>query len=346
MKKRVIIIIFFVLIIAVCFFGYCYLISPVDSNNKETVVFEIKDGESSIEIADSLKKEKLIKSKYFFLLLYKLENSKIKFTTYELNRSMNVYEILDTISTGNGINTNLVNITLKEGDTIKNFSKEISDKTGNSYTEVIAVFNDKTFIKKMIDKYWFLDDSLLSNNLYYPLEGYIVPDTYEINSKSSIEDIIIKLLNESDKKFASYKNIENFKDIVILSSIVEKEAITIEDKKEVAGVFYNRIASNMNLGSDVTVYYGLQLDMSNDLTSEQINSVNAYNTRLPEMRGKLPIGAVCNPSVETINATIDYSKNDYLYFVADKNGKVYYSKTLNEHNNTISKIKREGLWIW
>ena len=186
MKKRIIIIIFFVLIIAVCFFGYFYLISPVDSNNKETVVFDIKEGESSIEIADSLKKDNLIKSKYFFLLLYKLENSKIKFTTYELNRSMNVYEILDTISTGNGINTNLVNITLKEGDTIKNFSKEISDKTGNSYTEVIAVFNDKTFIKKMIDKYWFLDDSLLSNNLYYPLEGYIAPDTYEINSKSSI----------------------------------------------------------------------------------------------------------------------------------------------------------------
>ena len=119
-----------------------------------------------------------------------------------------------------------------------------------------------------------------------------------------------------------------------------------DNMKMIVGVFNNRIKANMNLGSDVTTYYGLQVSMTSDLTSEQFASVNGYNTRNPQMRGKLPVGPIDSPGEESLEASINPTDNDYLYFVADKNGKVYYSKTLDEHNKKIKEIKDKGDWIW
>ena len=87
----------------------------------------------------------------------------------------------------------------------------------------------------------------------------------------------------------------------------------------------------MNLGSDVTTYYGLQVEMKRDLTPSEFATVNPYNTRSSSMRGKLPV----NPT-----------DSDYLFFVADKKGKVYYTKTVNEHDNKVKELKEAGLWIW
>ena len=114
----------------------------------------------------------------------------------------------------------------------------------------------------------------------------------------------------------------------------------------IAGVFYNRLNKGMNLGSDVTTYYGLQEEMTGDLTPEQFNEENMYNTRASNMVGKLPVGPICNPSREAIEAAINPTQNDYLYFVADKNKNVYYSKTGEEHIKKVKEIKEAGNWIW
>jgi len=100
------------------------------------------------------------------------------------------------------------------------------------------------------------------------------------------------------------------------------------------------------MGSDVTTYYALQRPMTTDLTSQQFATVNPYNTRSTTMIGKLPVGPICNPSDESIEATIHYTDNDYLFFVADKNGKIYYSRNNAEHEKTIKQIKDAGNWIW
>ena len=81
-----------------------------------------------------------------------------------------------------------------------------------------------------------------------------------------------------------------------------------------------------------------------DLTSKEVKECNNYNTRCTTFQG-LPVSPIDNPSKEAIEAVLDYQKNDYYYFVADKNKKIYFSQNITEHNNTINKLKKQGLWF-
>ena len=106
----------------------------------------------------------------------------------------------------------------------------------------------------------------------------------------------------------------------------------------------NRLSKNMNLGSDVTTYYGVKINMGErDLYSEEVSACNNYNTRCATFK-TLPISPICNSSIEAIDAVLNPDNNDYYYFVADKNKKIYFSRTQSEHINTINRLKRSGLW--
>ena len=134
--------------------------------------------------------------------------------------------------------------------------------------------------------------------------------------------------------------------MLTMASLAELEGKTTEDRKEIIGVFFNRIEDGMSLGSDVSTYYAFKVDMGErDLTVKELNSENPYNTRGPNMSGKIPIGPICNPSKSAIEATLNYVDTDAYYFVADKNGKVYFTRNNSEHNDMINKLKKEGLWF-
>ena len=133
--------------------------------------------------------------------------------------------------------------------------------------------------------------------------------------------------------------------IITLASIAELEGNSLNNRKNIVGVFYNRLNNGMSLGSDVTTYYAIGVDMSErDLYQSEIDDVNAYNTRSPQAGGMIPVGPICNPSYESIDATINYNENDYFFFVADKNNNVYFSKTNSEHQEIINRLISEGLW--
>ena len=102
----------------------------------------------------------------------------------------------------------------------------------------------------------------------------------------------------------------------------------------------------MNLGSDVTTYYAFDEEMSSDLTSEMFNTYNPYNTRSSKMAGRLPVGPICNPSLSSIDAAINPNSSNYLYFVADKNRNVYFTKSATEHEEKVQELKENGDWIW
>ena len=166
----------------------------------------------------------------------------------------------------------------------------------------------------------------------------------------SVKEIFSYVLNYMDKYLSKYKeDIESkftVHQMLTLASIAEKEAYTLDDRKEVIGVFFNRLNSGYNLGSDVTTYYAFQVNMGeSDLTYKQLNTYNPYNTRGPNMIGKIPIGPICNPSKSAIEATIYYTETDNMFFVADKNGKVYFSKTQSEHDAKIKELKDNDLWF-
>lgn len=327
-----------------------YLMSPVDKSDTKNIEFEVKSGETTTQIAKNLKSKDLIKSEMFFRIYLKIYNKNtLKASTYTLNKSMNLEEIIKNLEDGNNYNPNRIVLTFKEGKRVTDYAALISENTNHTYEDVISVMTNRKYIKTLIPKYWFLSENILDDRIYYPLEGYLFPDTYYFDNKDiEIEKIIETLLNEMSKKLENYKNLtpEEINRCIILASIAELEGNTEEDRKEIVGVFNNRISIGMNLGSDVTTYYGLQLSMKEDLTAAQIAEVNDYNTRTNALIGQLPIGAVSNPGMASIEAGINPNTNDYLFFVADKYGKIYFSKNEKEHYKKIEEIKNKGDWIW
>lgn len=333
------------------FLYYQYQLLPADKTSKANIEVIIPSGMTTDSIATILEKKGLIKSKTFFKVYLKLNHvTSLKASTYTLKKNMSLNKIVEQLEKGNTYNVNAVNLTFQEGKTITDYATLIESKTAISKAEFLAKMKDETYIRTLIDSYWFLTEDILNPDIYYPLEGYLAPDTYEfINQQVSIEEIVKKLLDQEEKNLEKNKQTLQAKNIhqtLTLASITELEGVTSSDRKKIVGVFQNRLAKGMNLGSDVTTYYAFQQTMDKDLASTMFNTYNPYNTRSEKMTGKLPVGPICNPSKESIEATLHPTASDNLYFVADKNGKVYYTKTQQEHNAKVKELKENGDWIW
>lgn len=334
--------------------GIYYKVNMTGTSNSDTKkIVNIEKG-SIDSIAKTLKDNNLIKNVSIFKVYIKLTNkSNLKAGTYELSENMGVEKIVKILEKGTKYNPNEISITFKEGINIRKIATLISENTNNSYDDVIKKASDETFIDTLINKYWFLTDDIKNKNIYYSLEGYLFPDTYRFNNREvTTEEIFTKMLDEMDKKLSKYKDEINKSDlsvheIITLASVVELEGAKATDRKGVAGVFYNRLASSAypTLGSDATTYYASKIDdWSYSLTYKELNDCkNKYNTRCSSNTG-LPIGPICNPGIESIEATINPDKHEYYYFVADCNGKVYLTKNSTEHNNIINKLKKEDNW--
>lgn len=334
--------------------GVYYKVNMTGTSNSDTKkIVNIEEGTIN-DIAKTLKDNNLIKNVSIFKVYIKLTNkSNLKAGTYELSENMGVEKIVKILEEGTKYNPNEISITFKEGINIRKIATLISENTNNSYDDVIKKASDETFINTLIDKYWFLTEDIKNKNIYYSLEGYLFPDTYRFNNREvTTEEIFTKMLDEMDKKLSKYKDEINKSDlsvheIITLASVVELEGAKATDRKGVAGVFYNRLASSAypTLGSDATTYYASKIDdWSYSLTYKELNDCkNKYNTRCSSNTG-LPVGPICNPGIESIEATINPDKHEYYYFVADCNGKVYLTKNSTEHNNIINKLKKEDNW--
>lgn len=318
-----------------------------DEKDKVTIVIE--NGTSSRGVVDKLYEADLVKNKYCGYIYLKLNKElMLQAGTYELDRGMSFQEIMEKINNGEALE-NSVDVTFIEGKRLVNYVKVISDNFPYTEDEILAKLSDKVYLQELIDDYWFLTDEILNDNLYYALEGYLYPDTYRFNKESTIDTIVRKMLNETDKVLSEYKTVTKndytIHEILTMASIVELEGSNSNDRAGVAGVFFNRLEGGWSLGSDVTTYYAARVEMSErDLWQYEIDEVNHYNTRPAAMAGKLPVGPICSPSKDSISATMKPTKHDYYFFVADKNGKTYFTKTNAEHNATIADLKNQGLW--
>lgn len=317
-------------------------ISAIDKNNTKLVDFVIKPGQKKTEIAKNLKKANLIKNdKTAIIYMFFNNDLSLQAGTYSLSKSMDLSEILKKFNKGD-IKVVTVSMTFVPGKRLLDYIKVISENFNYYEDDIVEYVNSKEFLTQMVDKYWFLTNDILNDKIYYGLEGYIMPDTYEFMGNSSIKDIFIRLLDETDKKLTPYKTkIESgdysVHQILTMASIAELEANNEADRKGVAQVIYKRLNLNMSLGMDVTTYYAEQKSLKDELTYAELNKVNAYNTRNTNMVG-LPVGPISNPSEMSIKAVLNPSDTDYLYFYADiKTGKVHFAKT----NDEFMKIIRE-----
>lgn len=328
---------------------YCYFKSPV-SNDKKEVSIVIENGSTISDIATLLKKEGLIKNENFFKLYVKLKNvSNVYAAKYYFSPSMNLDEIINTLNEG-GYNENEISITFKEGINMRGIAKLIKENTSNSEDDVYKKLKDEKYLNSIIEKYWFLTDDIKNSKIYYSLEGYLFPDTYRFNSKDvTVEEIFNKMLDQMEKELNKYKKqIENSKysihELMTLASITQSEGYNEDDFKNIASVFYNRLKTGMALGSCVTSYYGVKKDMTDELLQKDIDASNPYNTR-GNNPVSFPVGPISMPGAKALDATLDPIETSYYFFVSDKNNKLYFTKTLNEHERMITKLQNEGLWL-
>lgn len=354
-KKVVLIIVVLIIILGIGSFSWYLngMKSVVTSkSSNEVISVEIEEGMGTSSIAKLLEKNNVIKSATVMKIYVKLNNiSNLKAGKYDFTNTEDLKTIINHIKNGD-IADNSVKITFIEGKNMRWIAKTISEKTENTEDDVFNLLEDEEYIDSLIEKYWFITDEVKDKRIYYPLEGYLLPDTYVFENKEvSVKTIFSVILNFTEKYLNDYKDeIENNSltahQVLTMASMAELEGKSLEDREEIIGVFYNRIRQGMSLGSDVTTYYAFKVDMGErDLTAKELNTENPYNTRGPGMSGMIPVGPICNPSKTAIEATLKYKETDALYFVADKNGKVYFTKTNSEHNKKIQELKSKGLWF-
>ena len=338
-----------VILITIISFVIYFLINIGPVGKDEVVKFNIESGTSTNSIIKNLKDNDLIKDEFVAkVYLYLHKGSSFQAGKYELNKNMSLEQILLKFVNGDVINDS-ISVTFVEGKRLVDYAKTLANGLNFEEKDVLNQLKDKEFLKELIDKYWFITDEILNEKIYYPLEGYLYPDTYQFDKNVTIKDAILKLINGLANKLESYKEqIENNKysphQLLTMASIVELEAATADDRLNVAGVFYNRLNTHMTLGSDVTTYYASHKTFQDELTVNDLAACNAYNTR-GSCVPALPIGPIASPSSSALKAAIEPADNDYLFFVADKTKKVYFSKNAGEQAKVINELVQAGLWL-
>jgi len=356
-KKKIIIIGISILVVILLMIGlYFYGLTSV-SKNDEKVTFTVESGTSTRRIIDKLYEAKLLKSKISSLIYIKFNDDiLIKAGTYELNRNNNTKEIFEIISGNNAIQ-DVITVTFVEGKRLVDYVSVISEKFGYSEKEILEVISDNDYLRELINKYAFLDESILNSDIYYPLEGYLFPATYEFYKDASIKTIIEKMLDKTKNVLDNYNTSLNEADydiheIFTIASIIENESIGKEadilycqnnktekyiDRHVVSQVIYKRLNTNMSLGMDVTTYYGVKKSLKEELTLSDLNDNNAYNTRRTDFLG-LPVGPICNPSEASIKAALNPSDTDCVYFYAEiSTGELHFAKTYSQFQTLIQK---------
>ena len=316
-------------------------------NGDKEVVFTIKNNESFDSVLENLKKEDLISNASVAKLYAKAShNTNFVAGTFELDNGMSVKNILSTLQDSTKLKKDALVLKIPEGK----WAKEIADEISNLYDgkfsseEILNQWNDISYIEKLAKDYSFIHvDDLNNSNYKVKLEGYLFPDTYYLEKEDSIDEITRIMLDRFEVMYKENKELFSKSDysvqqVISLASVVQFEASSKEDMETIAGIFHNRLEQNMKLQSSVTVCYALYDDFKDPQDCETNPEIDSpYNTYLHE---GLPVGPILNPGDDAIKAVLSPKKTEYLFFAADiyGDGKVYYSKTYEEHQQICEKL--------
>jgi UPF0755 protein len=313
--------------------------------NKTDQIIEltISNGMSAVDIAKLLADKGVIEQPVTFEYYNKIRNRDGIFQAgnYVLNSNMSYDQIIIILRTGQTIKEE-VKITFIEGMTIREIAEELDNKQVCSASEFIEKIDQLEFGLEF-------EDMLPNNPLRFrKLEGYLFPDTYDFYIGERVDSVAKKfLVNFQNKVFPDlYEKIRDkgmtLDEAVVLASVIQKEAGNREEMARVSSVFFNRLenpsAGLPRLQSDVTIFY-VEQDIKPFQSKSTQDVYDAYNTYVCY---GLPVGPICSPGLDAIKSVVEPADTDYYYFVTDKNGKFYYSKTLAEHYANIRKAQSAG----
>ena len=323
---------------------YDAYLAPADVNDPTEMAFSVESGQSLTRVANNLESAGLIRNRTVFKYYCDFAGmgQKIQSGNYRLNKTMTMQEIADQLTRGDG-NPLVRNITLIPGWTIEEFAdKLVQDGVLQNKDEFLQLCRTG----EAFQDYYYIADVLATKNVSqrkYVLEGYLSPNTYEVYTDASAEDILRKLLSQTERAFPADAQEQaaemgyTMDQIITLASLIEKEAKNADFAK-VSAVFHNRLKQGMKLQSDVTIHYITGVRKMS-LADSDLAVSSPYNTY---QNAGLPLGPVCNPSAEAISAALypdeTYVAENYLYFCAKdpESGELYFSRTLQEHEQAVS----------
>ena len=333
--------IFVVVVVMLTVGGYFYIggfKNAVDPENTEPIEFTIDEGATAGEIGKNLKRQGLIRNDMYFKYTAKKNNlTDFKYGTYELKKSDDLITIIKKLNEGGRPLGE--KFTVIEGMKIYDIAMQF---------ENAGIMNKDHFIDATSDKKRFEDEfTFLKSVPDGSLEGYLYPETYFIQNGASVDDIIRLFLEHTQKIFDENHiltafnglspKIANMNDFVTLASIVQRESGKVDDMQKIAGVFLKRLDKDMPLQSCATIEYITGMKKQR-ISYEDTQLETPYNTY--KYTG-LPPTPICSPSLEAMNAVLNYDKNDYMFFVSDPDGNTYFSKTYDEHLETTKRIYGE-----
>ena len=350
------------------FYGYRYAesaLQPIDPSSKQYVKVQIPEGSNSQEIGSILEKSGLIKHGLLFTAYVKYKNySDLKSGYYNLQKSMGTEDLIKALQKGGTPEPQEVvyaNLTIPEGFTLEQIAQTVAQLQGEfkeplTAEAFMAKVQDENFIAQEVAKYPKLLESLPAKDsgVRYRLEGYLFPATYTIKESTTIESLIDEMLATMDKNLSPHyatikeKNL-TVNELLTIASLVEKEGAKTEDRKLIAGVFYNRLNLGMPLQSNIAILYaegklGQKISLADDVAIDTTidSPYNVYKNI-----GLMP-GPVDSPSLDAIESSINQTKSDNLFFVANvQDGKVYFAATKEEHDKNVeehinSKLKQSN----
>lgn len=308
-KLFTIIIIFLLLGLAI----YIHAFRAPSAFPKEQFDFHIEYGNSLSRVSQDLYDRKIISSKFFFKIVSVVysKNKGLLAGDYRFDKPENVVEVARRLVSGDQ-RMDTIRITIPEGTNVADMAfillKNLPD------------FNAPRFV------------SLAKND-----EGYLYPDTYDFYSNVKPEDIIKEMKENFNSKIATIsKDLESFgkttSDIIIMSSLVEKEAKNEKDRKIIAGILWKRLKIGMLLQVDAPFYY--LTGKTGGFTNDDLKIKSKYNTYLNK---GLPIGPISNPGLITIVDTINPITTPYYYYLTGNEGLMYYAETYDGHLRNKNK---------
>ncbi len=308
----------------------------MEAQNAPAVEVSIKEGASVAQIAEKLEAKGVISNATAFKWFCRFrgygadfkagnhrfpENASFRMVAEELNNNA-----------GGGVGT--VKILVREGETIDQIAKEVEKQTGKPAKEFIKAVSNPELIAQLEKKYPELLSAVASNDqVKYTLEGYLFPATYEYSLQSDLSVLISQMVQKTNEVVSPYfaeikSSGRSVNEVMTMASLVEKEGKTTDDRKKIASVFYNRLAKNMPIQSDISVLYALG-QHKEVVTLKDLEVKSPYN--LYKHDGLAP-GPMNNPSKDAIEATVYPTHTNAIYFFANiKTGKVFFTDSFEQH---------------
>lgn len=307
---------------AAAYAWYVMALAPVNSQNSEKTRVEIVEGSSPSDIGDLLEEKQLIKSSFAFDLYTRLSGtrSQLQAGTYSLMQSESTEQIVKHLVSGN---VDEFSITFLPGATLADNRKGLI-KAGYSEAEVDAA------LKKTYDHPLFASKPSTAD-----LEGYIYGETYSFSADATVEEVLVRTFDEFYAKIQANDLIAGFEkqglnlyEGITLASIIQREVPEAGDQKQVAQVFFKRLKMDMQLGSDVTAYYGADKIG----VSRSVGVDTPYNTRIHK---GLPPGPIGTPGLTALLAVAAPASGNYVYFLSGDDEVTYFAVTNDEHEENI-----------